>query len=387
MSRIIGIVKLVLINAAVLILLLVVIEGVSSYLLVGREFLSAEPVAERAHTEYDATLGWINRPNVHLENLYGPGVYLSTNSQRYRNAQDFSPAIPTGKVRIVCSGDSFTLGYGVDNDHTWCQLLAGEDERLQTVNLGQGGYGVDQAYLWYGMNRDRLEHDIVIFAFITYDFRRMRFDSFLGFGKPYLALQDGELTTMNTPVPRRAYYSPWLTAGLPVLRELNTVKLWNRISSRFFPRRAGAGAVGDADSTRAVVARIFADLYAASQTEQRKLVLVYLPMIEDYSGFDLTKRWRRFVADEAAARGYHLVDMVEELRKLPPDIASGMFDTGHRHYTVAGNRFVAETLYRKLGELAAIPDADRKASGNEPSSGTHQRPPDVAETPPARRTQ
>ena len=79
------------------------IEGVSAYLVVGNNFLATEPLSERAHTEYDANLGWINLPNVQQENMYGPGVYLSTNSQPFRNAHDFSPEIPAGKVRIICS--------------------------------------------------------------------------------------------------------------------------------------------------------------------------------------------------------------------------------------------------------------------------------------------
>ena len=206
------------------------------------------------------------------------------------------------------------------------------------------------------MNEDRLDHDIVIFAFITYDFRRMRFDSFLGYGKPYLTIQDDALVQMNTPVSRRAYYLPWLTSGLHVLKELNTVKLWNKLSSRFFASGTGASVTGDVSHTEEVASRIFSELNASSQKKQRKLVLVYLPMIEDYMGFDATRRWRKFVTEEAASNEYYMLDLVEELRTLPPQTAREMFDTGHRHYTVEGNRFVADTLYRKLNELALITD-------------------------------
>ena len=41
---------------------------------------------------------------------------------------------------------------GVGNDDVWCKLLESIDNRIETVNLGQGGYGVDQAYLWYKRN-------------------------------------------------------------------------------------------------------------------------------------------------------------------------------------------------------------------------------------------
>ena len=66
-------------------------------------------------------------------------------------------------------------------------------KRLETVNLGQGGYGVDRAYLWYKRNETNLEHDIVVLAFISDDSWRMESDTFFGYGKPYLTIRDGEL--------------------------------------------------------------------------------------------------------------------------------------------------------------------------------------------------
>ena len=77
--------------------------------------------------------------------MYGPNVYLRTNSQAFRNNADFSATAPEPKARIICSGEFFTFGYGVDIDSTWCQLLASRNNRLEMVNMGQGGYGVDQA--------------------------------------------------------------------------------------------------------------------------------------------------------------------------------------------------------------------------------------------------
>ena len=92
-------------------------------MLLARDIMTDASIAERRHTKYDPDLGWVNGPNIHIPNMYGPGVYLKTNSQGFRNNYDFDTAVPNGKYRIICSGDSFTLGYGVDNDHTWCQLL------------------------------------------------------------------------------------------------------------------------------------------------------------------------------------------------------------------------------------------------------------------------
>jgi hypothetical protein len=356
-----GLTKLVLVNAVVALALLCLVEGLSSFVVAGRQTLGSEPLAERAHTEYDEEIGWINRPDVFVKDMYGPGVSLTTNSQRYRNRGNFGQAVPPGKVRIICSGDSFTLGYGVDDDHNWCQLLTRLDPRLETVNLGQGGYGVDQAYLWYKRNEPRLDHDVHIFAFITSDFERMQSETLRGYGRPRLEIRHDDLVQANRPVPKRAYYVPWLTTLSWRLKELRTVQLVSLVVHGFGPKAAPAkvratGAPAPiatgAPATEAVVARIFAELQRVNQAKRSALILVYLPELNDYMDADRpTEAWRSFVKAEAARGGYRFVDLVEALRSLPPLRVKRLF---RGHFTVEGNRYAADVLYRTLRESPGV---------------------------------
>ncbi|MFT7621219.1 MAG: hypothetical protein ACI9WU_000380 [Myxococcota bacterium] len=52
---------------------------------------------------------------------------------------------PAGERRIICLGDSFTFGWGVDVEHTWCRKL---EEILgppwRSINLGVPGYNTSQ---------------------------------------------------------------------------------------------------------------------------------------------------------------------------------------------------------------------------------------------------
>ena len=130
--------------AILTILLFALMEGCASLTMVARTLVSyrARRVTERSHTRYDSDLGWSNITNVHLADMSGPGVPLTINSQGFRGSVSFGPTPPAEKMRIVCSGDSYTLGWGVGDDETWCALLA--DRRIETVNMGQGGYGFDQ---------------------------------------------------------------------------------------------------------------------------------------------------------------------------------------------------------------------------------------------------
>jgi hypothetical protein len=113
------------------------------------------------------------KSDLFIPDMYRPGVSLRTNSRSFRGGREFTEAVPSGKFRVICSGDSVTLGFGVGDDHPWCKLLESLDQRLETVNMRQAGYGVDQAYLWYKRDGGAFRHHVHLFAPIVDDFRRM----------------------------------------------------------------------------------------------------------------------------------------------------------------------------------------------------------------------
>lgn len=334
-----------------------VIEGLASVtrlvlLLAAR---SERPLAERAHTEYDAELGWVNRPNVALDDLYGPGASLHTNAQRFRGTSDVAQHVEAGRIRVVCSGDSFALGYGVGDDATWCAQLAALDPRIEPVNMGQGGYGIDQAYLWYLRDGAPLAHHVHLFTFIVEDFARMGATSFFGYPKPRLRLDGATLVTENVPVPRTAYWVPWLAQNARFADELRSVALLRAVVNRVAGRSANASAT-DAAVPR-LAAAVFADLARRHREAGRTLVLVYLPMREEHAD-DTTRDLRRFVANEAAKLGVPFVDGVERLRvrdaaavaPLYIDRAATDHPAAAGHFTVAGNRWAAEWILAALHE-------------------------------------
>ena len=212
-------------------LVLVLIEGASSGLWFGWEAWTRfeRPIQERHHTRYDSELGWVNEPGMSDPDLYAPGRGITTNSQGFRNTRHFPVEVPAGRLRVICAGDSFTLGYGVADSDSWPAQLAALDPRLETVNMGQGGYGVDQAWMWYRRDGLELDHQLLLFAFIGDDFERMRKATFRGYGKPLLKVVDGRIAVGNVPVPRSSFRFPLLTQNLPLLEELRIVELGRRV--------------------------------------------------------------------------------------------------------------------------------------------------------------
>jgi hypothetical protein len=339
---------------------LVAVEGLSSVAYLALRIHRDRAVAERQHTRYDPDLGWINAPRLHLADLYGPGLYFQTNSQSFRNRADFPQAVPAGKLRVLCSGDSFTLGSGVDDDHAWCQLLATLDRRLEPVNMGEGGYGVDQAFLHYRRDGTRLDHQLLLFAFITEDFHRMEHDRFLGFGKPLLRLDKGVLVTTNVPVPRHGALVTWLTRYRGYLGlNLASVKLVRALVPRSGDRPLAAPGAEEGP-WREVAAKIVQELAALNRAKGSRLVLVHLPTIADYSGCD-AEPWRRLMREQARALGLPFVDLVESLRQLPAERVPALYLDGSNsrfygargHYSAAGNAWVAREVQGRLAPLIA----------------------------------
>jgi hypothetical protein len=348
-------------------LLLFLIEGASSFVLFARDL--ARPVRlplAAPHTDYDTLLGWVNRPGFFDPDLYGHGIYFRTNAQRFRNDHDFTTAVPPGQVRLICSGDSFTLGYEVDNDHAWCAVLERKHPRLETVNMGQGGYGVDQVYLWYKRDGQLLDHDLHVFAVIQDDFRRMQERNYISEGgqyaKPVLTLEGDSLRTGNVPVPRWSYRIPRLLAFVnqkrSALEKLRIAQLGESLRNRF-GRRGEPGSAAVDSLTWQVADRVFADLARVNRAKNSILVVLFLPTPGDSSG-RASDQWRRWLRLAGEQRGFVYVDLVEDFRAMPRDSIPWLFykpppprpGGASGHYGELGNEWVADRLY---SHLMAVP--------------------------------
>lgn len=326
----------------------VLLEGGSSAVLFARDLFSGlgRQMAERLHTAYDPELGWANVPGKHVPDLYGPGKGVRINRQGFRGDREYDSATVGDRRRIICSGDSFTFGYGVGDEATWCAQLENRLPGVETINMGLGGYGIDQAYLWYLRDGVALAHDIHVFAFVEDDFRRMGTEWFLEYGKPRLRLSAGSLQVGNVPVPKPR--SPWRSRWTRAITGLRTTALVSRL-------RAKIGRGGSATSAEAAAAEIwpvaralFLDLASAHRAAGRRLLVVYLPTERDYES-DFGRPWRTRVAELAREEGLEFLDLADPLRRLPAEVARAMFihDADPRlvgangHYTEAGNEWVA----------------------------------------------
>jgi hypothetical protein len=228
--------------------------------------------------------------------------------------------------------------------------------------MGQGGYGIDQAFLWYRRDGARLEHDVHLFTFIMADFWRMRPRSFHGYPKPVLELDHGELVVRNRPVPR-TIFAPWVARNRHILKRLRLMQLLESILPQSLPEE-----LPTAEETRAVLLELIEELQSIHRSKNSLLAVVFLPTEADYNTDD-SGELRRVLREELTHSGVIYIDLVPEIRTLPRrevgplfiprEPRSRKYAYAGGHYSAKGNRYVAERLYDALVE---IPDFSSRLS-------------------------
>jgi hypothetical protein len=339
------------------VLLFVFLEGAASLTLFLHGLwndVEKTSLTEQRHTRYDSELGWVSLPNIRVDDMYGPGKHLVTNGRGFRNVDEVDVHESPGRRRVICSGDSFTLGFGVSNDETWCSLLGQLEERWEPVNMGQGGYGVDQAYLWHARDGSDLDRTVHLFAFIGDDFNRMQSDHFLGYGKPVMILENSALKTANTPVPQTSSVSRWAVQNGHLFRRLRVVDATSRVVRRLSgdgQRSEPVDGGNQEERTSGVARAVFDSLLAENQSKGAALVLLLLPTPWDYHS-DVYEQWHRLVRDYAETNNVLLIDMIDELRSLDETAATQLFfswgEVGAPHFNEEGNRWVAQHVSERI---------------------------------------
>jgi hypothetical protein len=352
-------------SSGILLLSLVFIEGVSSIAYVGlTEFGACGTAATLSgpSMRFDSELGWTNAPCFHQASYFAPGGPLSTDAMGFRGSQEVTTNVPPGRLRILCSGDSFTFGEGVGDDETWCRKLESADPHLETVNAGVSGYGMDQMYLSYLRHGRQLSYDIQLLAFIPDDLRRMQLTSLGGYEKPILQIKGDRLEAVNVPLRKHSSITRWLSRKPNPLRQLRLLAMLGNLADWVVTSRTSV-VNGPTESQSALVQKVLASLQAFNEQKKSLLVLICLPTRAEYAYGEPSPPWRNLIAKISAERGIPFIDLVDEFNQLPVTMRDGMFiwpESVHYfadapgHYNDQGNEYVAATILKKLSSIPAF---------------------------------
>lgn len=165
---------------------------------------------------FDERFGWSLKPHASVSSRRsGQKITYQINSKGLRDSE-MNYEKPPGIFRIVLLGDSNTFGHGVPAEKHFSTLLERRFPNVEVVNMGVGGYGVDQELLYLQQEGFRYNPDLVLAYVPHYGEQRHMYTNRFGRDKPRFVLNGERLTLTNYPVPYK----------LPLPRPLLPIHFW-----------------------------------------------------------------------------------------------------------------------------------------------------------------
>jgi hypothetical protein len=134
----------------------------------------------------DPLFGWAARPShTTTFNDHGRSYSYAVNALGFRSRTE-SDRPDLAKPTLVVTGESIASGYGLDFDDTFA-ARCGRDLGLPVVDVAEGGYGIDQAYLRLQRALDQTARPAVVLTVVVFLYlgRSLRDD------RPRLILDEG----------------------------------------------------------------------------------------------------------------------------------------------------------------------------------------------------
>jgi lysophospholipase L1-like esterase len=217
-----------------------------------------------------------NQPNVRTRH-YVPGDYdvaISTNSAGMRGRREYPVERVPGKRRILVLGDSFTFGYGVNDDEVVSAVL--EDllnERAsasaEVLNLAVSGFGQAEELVTWENRGKAYRPDVVVLFYFENDIGNNAVSRLYQPGPDGLPVRTGADFLPGSSLQERLFAFPPTRWLFEHSEAWNLVR--NRLSSlvqRSLLRQQGLESYSDGSSdavelTRALLRGLVADIRAA----------------------------------------------------------------------------------------------------------------------------
>jgi lysophospholipase L1-like esterase len=166
----------------------------------------------RSINQFDPSLGWSKEPGARVRKKSEEyDVVLEINELGLREDPMSSPVKPAETFRVLCLGDSFTLGYTVERrdlfvdqlEHRW----RAEGRKVDVINAGTEGYSTDQEAAWLLAHGADYQPDLVLLFPYDNDIYWNGQQQYFRFPKPRFRA-DGSLEQRALADPGR---EPWWT--------------------------------------------------------------------------------------------------------------------------------------------------------------------------------
>lgn len=319
------------------------------------------------YIEFDSDLGWSIKPG-------GQGEIYTANQAGLRGDQEYTINPTEGVTRVATFGDSFVHGDDVANYQTWQHHLEKRLPKLEVLNYGVGGYGVDQALLRYRKRGSEYNPGIVLIGFQTENLSRHvnRFRPFyfrqtgLPLAKPRFKMAGDRLTLIPTglsqaedyqllfddsrqfldPLGESDYYyaSIYYLGPFDFLPSVRVAKLLYTVLAVGTRVPNYIDSVYNPDGEAFIVSRSVIDVfYEDVIANGARPILLLFPNINDIRVFS----YKGIVTyqpllDHIRNRGYEVIDLLPMFAEQIKHTDLGDLSSGH--YTGLGNDLVAKEI-------------------------------------------
>ncbi|MFT7485111.1 MAG: hypothetical protein ACI9F9_000957 [Candidatus Paceibacteria bacterium] len=347
--------------------------------------------------QFDETLGWVKRSDSSTSRSTSEfDVTFTVNSFGLRDDEMASPQKPEGTFRVICLGDSFTLGFTVEREDLFVDQLErkwnAEGRKVDVINTGTEGYSTDQEAVWLMENGDAFQPDLVLLFPYDNDIYWNSQTSYFGRSKPRFD-STGKLDHGGPFAAPDA-------AGLE--KSLALANFWNKMfgskpESQLYTPEAGTGPILKEHAPLILpptgfvtdsVTRTGGALMALQQTCKdlgATLVVVPIPshsaIDEAFAvqfgpaalGIENREDWMpdaplNTVLELCAMNGIATLDAREALKAAMQETGQSMYFQKDWHLNPAGNLAFAEFLDRSLVDMGVF-SADHAATAEATIAG------------------
>jgi len=292
-------------------------------------------------------------------------VSYHTSAQRFRSSKTFAPLPDSRTLRVAVIGDSFTFGWGANDDQTYPsqleQLLNSKYGPTEVLNAGVCGTGTGNEALWYDMSVRPFHPNLVILTVVPNDT-----DDDLA--RPLFKIdQSGSVSPKSTDQLERfqshTQGARRLITRLPGYEYLTEnselLNLFRRTTSALIRRRhlrdsgAGAGLTAFQNVGLKLLDGEVKWLDQQVRASGAQLVVVFVPFVENVYG--PASKTSHVVSESAAmvatltrsCAQYNIPfrDLTPEMRSAAASAKQRLFYTKYdAHPTPAGYRLIAELV-------------------------------------------
>lgn len=322
---------------------------------------------------YHYKLGWSLSPSWsgHHEH-HDFEVMYSTNRDGLRFQPDF---LDTKAKKVAVLGDSFTFGYGVNDNETFTNKLNDLNHNYSFLNYGVPGYSTDQEYLLLKeLLKDKTISQYVIVFYLGNDLLDNALPHPLQAepAKPFFIMDNDELKLKNYPVPKvrksallRKQSLNSIVYGRDIISSEQIGFLINLLSDSEIFKWIYSGRVVDPtldinsilDKNLKKQKALLKHLMVAIKSEirQKKIdvsfVLLpgksYVNEPDSYSYF-FQEYVRQFVVQVANNLEITTIDLASQLVELDKEDKKKLYYPNEGHLTVFGHQKVRELLQENL---------------------------------------